>query len=115
MQIFGKRNTQVTIDGRSFSGTNISIKNNKVIVDGVVQEGDLTGPISVAVSGDIDKIDAGSCDTLVAGGNVGSIKSGSGDIDCGDVSGDIQTGSGDVDCNNVGGQIQTGSGDVSHR
>lgn len=49
------------------------------------------------------------------GRNVGNIKTGSGGVECGNVSGNITTGSGDVDCEDVGGNIRTGSGDVVRR
>ena len=47
------KNGRVEIDGRSFSGSNLSITNGKVTVDGVVQDGGLTGPINVTVHGDV--------------------------------------------------------------
>ena len=105
------KNGRVVIDGREFSGRSISICGNKVSVDGVTQDGELVGPISVSVIGDVDSLDNGSGSVLVHG-NVGNINTGSGDVQCGDVRGSIRTGSGDVRCVAVGGSVQTGSGDI---
>lgn len=101
------------IDGREFSGSNVSISNGKVTIDGVVQEGSLTGDINVTVFGDVEVLH-NQCGNIDAR-NVGSAKTGSGDINCGDVSGSVSTGSGDVRCGNVSGNIKTGSGDVYRR
>jgi len=104
---------QVVIDGKSFSGSNISISNGKVTVDGVVQDGSLSGDVNVVIHGDVQMIESQS--GIVTAQNVGEINTGSGDVKCGDVGGSIRTGSGDVDCSTVAGNIRTGSGDVTHR
>ena len=52
-----KGNGSINIDGRSFSGRSVVIKNGKVTVDGVLQDGDLTGPVSITVQGDVETID----------------------------------------------------------
>jgi len=106
-------NGHVVVDGREFRGSNISITNGKVTVDGVVQDGDLTGPINVTIHGDVQSLENNSGN--VTAQNVGEISAGSGDIKCGNVSGSVRTGSGDIECGNVGGSIKTGSGDVRHR
>lgn len=103
----------VVIDGKSFSGSSISISNGKVIVDGVTQDGSLTGNIDVVVHGNVKTLE-NQCGNVTAN-DVGEISTGSGDIKCGNVSGSVRTGSGDVACGSVGGSIRTGSGDVSHR
>jgi hypothetical protein len=105
------KNGRVVIDGREFSGSNIRINGNQVIVDGVVQDGELVGPISVQVMGDVDRLDMGAGDVAVQGA-VGQVNTGSGDVECGPVTGSVRTGSGDVRCGNVGGSVQTGSGDI---
>lgn len=106
------RNGKIVIDGREFHGSNVTISNGKVTVDGVVQDGELSGPISVTVHGDVQSLEnhAGN----VTAKNVGDISTGSGDVKCENVSGSIRTGSGDVVCGTVSGNIRTGSGDVRH-
>lgn len=113
MNINLKGTGNVTIDGKSFTGGNIQINGNKVIVDGVVQDGELIGDIKVTVHGDVERLQTGSGRVFAQG--VGIIQTGSGDVKCGNVSGSVQTGSGDVKCENVSGSIKTGSGDVYHR
>jgi hypothetical protein len=104
---------KVEIDGKGFIGNSIQISGDKVIVDGKVQEGSLTGVVNVEVYGDVSFLENESGD--VRARNVGSINTGSGDIKCADVSGSIRTGSGDVECGNVSGSVRTGSGDLNHR
>jgi len=104
---------RVVIDGKEFTGNNIQIRNNKVIVDGKTQDGELVGDVNVTVHGDVELLENGAGD--VTAHNVHELSTGSGDVKCGDVSGSIKTGSGDVVCGKVSGSIRTGSGDVSHR
>ena len=102
--------SRVVIDGRVFSGNNVSISNGKVVIDGVAQDGDLTGPINVEVHGDIQSLDNGQGD--VKAYNIGSVKIGQGDIECGDIKGDAKTGMGDIRCSVVHGNAKTGMGDI---
>ncbi len=104
----------VTIDGRTFSGSSISIVNDRVIVDGVEQQGALVGPISVTVNGNADSVETTSGSVEVSG-NVGRIKTMSGDVECGDVTGDVGTMSGDVTCGSIAGNVKSMSGDIRHR
>ncbi|WP_318493341.1 hypothetical protein [Photobacterium leiognathi] len=105
--------SSVVIDGRSFSGRSIEINGNKVVVDGVTQEGELVGDISITVNGDVDSLQTGSGD--VKAGDVKEIRTGSGGVTCGHVSGSIQTGAGNVECGSVSGSILTMLGDIYHR
>ena len=100
----------VNIDGREFSGSCIEISGNKVIVDGAPQDGELIGNVSVFVNGDIETLSLGS--GIIDAANIGSIDSGSGNINCKDVSGNIETGTGDIVCEAVGGSVTTSTGDV---
>lgn len=95
----------------SFSGNSVVIRNGKVIVDGkdVTPDGKV---INVTITGNVYNLDINACSSLTINGDVGEIKSGSGDIKCKDVFGGIETGSGDVECSNVTGNIQTGAGNV---
>jgi hypothetical protein len=106
-------NGRVVIDGKEFNGNNISIDGDTVIVDGVAQQGTLTGPVNVVVHGDVQILENRSGN--VTAQNVGNIKTVSGDVDCNAVSGSVQTVSGDVDCDEIGGSVKTVSGDVKHR
>ena len=105
---------QVTIGGRAFTGRSISIVNGNVIVDGEEQDGQLVGPVSVTVNGDVDVVDNPS-GTVTVTGAVCTIKTMSGDVHCKDVSGSVSTMSGDVTCGTIGGSASTMSGDINRR
>lgn len=108
-----QNNGRINIDGRSFTGRNISISNGKVTIDGIVQDGELVGDINITVEGDIEKLE--NATGLVKANNVGSISTLSGDVECGNVSGSVSTMSGDVDCGTIGGNVKTMSGDIKHK
>ncbi len=103
-------NGNVTIDGKTFSGRNIQINNSKVIIDGVVQDGELVGDVNITVEGDVESIE-NSCGNVIAR-NVGDIKTASGRVKCEVVGRSVVTVSGDVNCGNVEGSVKTASGDV---
>lgn len=101
----------ININGMSYSGSNISIVNGKIIVNGE----DLTPDskeISINVEGDIDFLNVDHCKTISILGNVKIIKSGSGNISCDSIHEGASTGSGDIDVNNITGNVKTGSGNV---
>mgnify|MGYP006218724409 CR=1 FL=1 len=103
-------NGNVVIDGRSFNGKNIVIGNGKVTIDGVEQEGELVGEVNITVNGDVDFIENSS--GKVEAVNVGSVKTQSGDVVCGDVNGNVTTMSGKVSCCKIAGSVSTMSGDI---
>jgi DUF4097 and DUF4098 domain-containing protein YvlB len=103
---------RVVIDGREFKGNSIQINgNNQVVVDGVVQDGTLTGPISVTVHGDVQSLTGNLSDVRVSG-SAGEVRTVSGDVQCGDVTGNVNTVSGDVKAKNISGSVKTVSGDI---
>lgn len=112
-QMHIKTSSRVVINGKSFMGNDIQINNGKVYVDNFQLSGVLSSPIKVEVHGNVEYLETGSGD--VDARSIGKIKTGSGDVTCGDVIGNITTGSGDVECGRVSGNISTGSGDVSIR
>jgi len=105
----------IIVNGSEYSGNNIVISNNKIIIDG----NDVTPDskiIEIKIDSDINELKVDCCDKIEINGNVYSVKTQSGDVDIsGDVSGSIKTMSGDVDCGNVTGSISTMSGDIKHR
>ncbi len=105
------KNGSVIIDGKSFTGSNICINGNKVIIDGVTQDGELVGDINITVNGDVESLENTS--GLVTAKNVGSVKTVSGSVNCSDVSGDVRTVSGSVRANKITGKVSTVSGSVS--
>lgn len=109
-----KGNGRIVIDGREFRGKNLSIVGNKVIVDGVEQDGELVGDVKIDIHGDVDRIDAGIGSVTVSG-NCGTISTMSGNVECGNVSGMVKTMSGDVTCGDVSGGVSTMSGNIRHK
>ncbi|AUR89145.1 hypothetical protein NVP1121O_117 [Vibrio phage 1.121.O._10N.286.46.C4] len=103
----------VTIDGKSFSGKNVVISGDKVVIDGVTQEGSLVGDVTVTVTGDVETLSTQSGN--VNADKVGSVKTASGDVTCGDVSTSVSTMSGDVRCKSIFGSVKTMSGDIIQR
>lgn len=110
-----KIGSRVNIDGRDFTGgRTVVINDNEVWIDGVKQDGTLTGPVSITVHGDVDLIDGPAAQVEVAG-TCGTVKTMSGDVRCGNVAGDVGTMSGDVTCGKVSGNVKTMSGDIRGR
>lgn len=103
----------VTINGVIYSGSNLIINGNKVIIDGV----DCTPEakqITINVEGNINELRADVCHEIhVAKGDVNSIRTTSGDVYCNNVAESVFTTSGDVECEDIYGNVETTSGDVS--
>lgn len=94
---------------------NVVIKDGQIIANGVNITPEAK-TISIVITGDVQSFDVDNCQEIHVTGNVGNVRSGSGDVSVQSaVLGNIQTGSGDVECEQVHGSIQTGSGDVSAR
>ncbi len=112
-KIFNMAN--VTINGKSFSGRNISIHNDKIIIDGKSVEMGDEKIFNINIEGDVENLETVSPKSFTVKGNVNNLSTVSGDVEVGGhVSGSIQTVSGDVRCANVGGSINTVSGDIKH-
>lgn len=107
-------NGRISIDGRDFVGRSVVINGDTVVIDGVVQDGKLVGPVNVTLHGDAESIETAS-GTVTVTGKAGSVNTSSGNVRCGDVAGGVQTMSGDVTCGAINGPVRTMSGDVSHR
>ena len=102
----------IKINGQDFVGRQVVINNGRVIIDGKDQTPD-SKEISIVVDGNIDELDVDFATSIDIRGSVGKLRSGSGDINCGNITGGAQTGSGDIECESILGDVQTGSGDVS--
>ena len=101
----------VTINGVTYSGNNIIVKNNLIMIDGV----DLTPEakeITITANGHINLIQTDLCKEINVSGNVENIRTESGDIHCTHVGGNVITTSGNVECDTVIGNVGTTSGDV---
>ncbi|MCK9445694.1 hypothetical protein M0Q50_02250 [bacterium] len=119
----------ITINGNNIVGRNITITNNKIIIDGKDVSPD-SKTIDIKIEGDIENFEVDYCNKIEIIGNTKDIRTSSGDVDitgnvtgnintssgdvdiAGDVQGSINTSSGDVDCYNVSGNVKTNSGDI---
>lgn len=105
----------IVINGVIYSGSNITIKNGKVSIDGKSVDVE-DKVININVEGNLSSLSADVVDKLTVQGSAGSVRTQTGDVEIGgDVSGDVSTQTGDIKCGAVGGSIKTMSGDVSHR
>ena len=111
MIIRGNRGT-ITIDGVAYTGDNVVIRCDKVVVDGREQAQHLVGPISVVVQGNVHSVETSSGSIEVAG-TAGSVDTMSGSVHCGNVLGGVETMSGNVTCGQVGGSVKTMSGEIA--
>lgn len=95
-----------SIDGRDFVGRNVNIdRNGKVTIDGVVQDGSLTGVVEIRVTeGVIENLS--SYASVRCGEVQGNVDAG-GSVQCGNVGGDVDAG-GSVQCANVTGSVDAG-------
>lgn len=116
MGIFSSSKSTITVNGKTYHGNSVKVNNNKVYIDGVLQDTEDAKEINIAVSGNIKNLTVDACDKVEVTGDIGTLKTMSGDVEIeGNVTGSIKTMSGDVDCGTVGGDISTMSGDVKHK
>lgn len=107
------RNGTTTINGKTYQGRNIQITNKRILIDGVEQDGNIEPPIDVQVNGHVEHLDLE--EGTIRTESAGTIKTVSGDVECGDVAGPVSTVSGDVEAGTVAGPVSTVSGDVCHQ
>ena len=109
----------VIINGVSYSGNNVTVCRNKVIIDGVevTDKNAIDGKIiNITIDSPVDKLHVDACESIKIIGNVGDVSTLSGDVDIeGSVSGSVKTMSGDVDCGAISGSVTTMSGDIKTR
>ena len=121
----------VTINGKTYSGKSVSVRNGKVIIDGNEQKCD-DKIINIMVEGDIERLDVGCAEKIAIAGNVGSVKTDTANVDingnveggvttevgnvkCGDVGGNVRSEVGNITCENVNGKVKTEVGDIKYR
>ena len=98
----------VSVNGKTIrvKGSNITIINDKIIVDGKVLDESMDYKnITVIVEGDCNKLDTAG--EVTVRGNCGSVDCGGSCTVNGDVNGNVDAG-GSVTCGNVSGDIDAG-------
>lgn len=113
MKMIMSNNSEVSINGKSYKGKDVSISNGTLTVDGVVQDKDISHDVDITVTGDIDILDLNS--GRVEAHSIGQVSTMSGGVRCGDISGSVTTMSGDVRSGRIAGNIETMSGDIIHK
>lgn len=104
----------ININGVSYSGRDIVVSGNRVLIDGHDHTPD-SKIINIEVHGNVGELIVDACAKLSVAGDAGLIHTMSGDVKCGNVAGDVKTMSGDVDCGDIQGSVDTMSGDVYRR
>ena len=102
---------QTIINGRSYSGNNITIKNGEVYVDGVRQADLPEGEREVIVSGDVVSVTSDTGNITVHGG-AGSVSSTNGSVKCGDVAGSVTSVNGNITASTIMGNASSVNGNV---
>lgn len=111
----------VSINGKTYEGTNIDISGGNIIIDGIVQQSGLTGIQEIRIiDGSINQlkstasvtcttvtgnIDAGG--SVTCSGDVGGYIDAGGSINCGNV-GRYADAGGSINCGNVTGNVDAG-------
>lgn len=80
----------IVINGHTFSGRSVSILNGQVTIDGVRQDGTLSGVVEIKVTE----------------GVLGEMRTDA-SVSCGDINGSVSAG-GSVNCENIGGNVTAG-------
>lgn len=103
----------VTVNGRTYQGSSVSIINGRVIVDGKEMSDESSSPkIEVSIQGNVERLETASGDVTVHGMVQGGLSTVSGDIECHAVHGPVSSVSGDIRCSSIAGSVSTVSGDI---
>lgn len=109
------KKNNITVNGNTFTGRNLTISNGKVIIDGVEQKCTNFGTvINVTINAPVDNIDMAG--DLTVNGDVRTVNVSCGDATIsGNVSGNVDVDVGDVKCGHVGGSVKVDVGDITHK
>ena len=108
----------ININGMSFNGSNISISNNKIYVDGkrVDEQFEDQKTFNIVVDGPLSKLDVENAESIEIKGDVGSIKTTNGNVQVsGSVNGDVKTVNGNVNAINIDGKVSTVNGNINEK
>lgn len=97
---------KITINGKTIevSGSNISVINNKIFVDGKEISDEVSKNADIYIYGDVGSIETDksvNCDNVKGHINAG------GSVNCDDVGGNIECG-GSVNCDSIAGDVTAG-------
>jgi hypothetical protein len=104
----------ITINGKTYTGDSIYIKNGNITISGNVVVVD-EKIINIQIDGNIAKLQVDACEKCVIHGDAGMVSTTSGDVEIrGNVTGNVKTMSGDVKCGHIKGDVSTMSGDIKN-
>ena len=106
------------IINRHFSNVkNMTISNGKIIVDGMpIEEWKNRNEIlvvNITINGDIESLEADSCDTISINGNANNVISKNGDVSVsGNIEGNAESKNGNITANTIQGNAETKNGNI---
>lgn len=110
---FFKKTSRVVVNGKSYTGRSVVVRDEKVIIDGVEQTSQSIGHhVTVEIHGDCNTVENAAGNITIHGDVKKNASTDSGDLTCGNVGGSAISMSGDIECGDVRGGVQTMSGDV---
>lgn len=108
----------ITVNGITYHGDNVTIKNNQVWVDGIRQfDGKEIDEkiINITIDSNIENLHIDNCDKIKITGDCGSVVSKNGNIQTkGNVHGDVISKNGNIVCRDVNGNVETKNGNIVH-
>lgn len=100
-------NGKTIINGKEYIGNNISVINNKVIIDGKDVTEDFGNTIqNITINGDVSNVKCESGGLTINGNVTGDVDAGH-SVTCGDVSGNVSSGH-SIKCKSIGGNAKAG-------
>ena len=104
----------IIINGKSYSGSNLTISNNKVIIDGVVVGDDDSKIINIKVEGNINSLIVDNCNKLEIVGDCHNVSSKNGNISIkGNVENNVENKNGNIVAKNIAGNATTKNGNIT--
>lgn len=115
LQINRINSSNITINGKSYTGKNITSKDDIVYVDGKETEKYNNASINIEIHGEVGSVDVGIGDVKITGDVKESIKTSQGDIECGSVGGNVISSMGNINVvGNIMGSTKTSMGNITY-
>ena len=101
----------ISINGKTYSGDNITINNNQVIIDGKNVTPN-ESQITIVVNGNLNTLKVDVVENITVNGECGNVDVVNGDVNCGNVKTGVKTVNGNIEAGYVEGGITTVNGNV---
>ena len=110
------KNSKITINGKTYSGSSHTIINDKIFIDGkeIIDDNLKSSKIlNIKIEGGISECAILNCNSIQVIGNVKNLDNQNGDISItGNIEGDVDNQNGDIQCQNINGDIDIQNGSV---